>query len=168
MRTVHRSHRPLLVSVRDGQRGASSTDGLGQMRRVTYMESLAEIEYRKLHGRPMARVTHYKGVAFRSRLEVRFAFHLDLLGERWKYEPRTYGPKGKRYIPDFEILGAVRPTFIEIKPTLAEVDAAKEKMSVIWDTHPDALLIVACEEARAFHGCYGGGQWTSWQERWAA
>ncbi len=127
------------------------------------MESLAEIQHRLATGTPKARPTTYKGIEFRSRLEVRFACYLDLMDERWLYKPRVYG----RYLPDFEIVGAVRPTFIEVKPTQAEVRPAADKMSVIWGTHPDALLIVACEEGRSFYGCYSGGRWTSWQERWA-
>ncbi len=112
--------------------------------------------------------TAYKGYTFRSRLELRFAFHLDGRGEQWKYEPRIYGPKGRGYLPDFELLGLSRPTFIEVKPTLAEIAGAQSKMSVIWDDNPDALLMVACWQGCTYSAALRGGPWESWQERWAA
>lgn len=135
-------------------------------RRRSFMERVGQLlsEQKTIKARP----TTYKGVEFRSRLEARFAWHLDEQGEDWIYEPRRYGPKGRGYLPDFEIVGATFPTFIELKPTLAEVEAAKEKMAVIWDTHPDALLIVACAEGCWYHRAFLGGDWLTWQERWVA
>ena len=114
------------------------------------------------------RRTIYGGITFRSRLESRYALHLDQRGEQWRYEPAIYGPKGRGYLPDFEILGARYPTFIELKPKLDEVEPAKTKMSVIWDTHPDALLVVACAEGCWYFRAFRDGEWLSWQERWAA
>jgi len=114
-----------------------------------------------------ARPTVYKGIGFRSYLESRFAWYLDDRDEDWIYEPRSYGGPGHGYLPDFEIVSAYQPTFIELKPTRAEVEPAQDKMSVIWDTHPDALLIVACAEGRAFFAAYRGGDWVEWRERWS-
>jgi hypothetical protein len=54
-----------------------------------------------------------------------------------------------------------------VKPTAAEVEAAKAKMAVIWDDEPGALLMVACAEGSMFHAALLGGEWTSWAERWA-
>lgn len=130
----------------------------------SYLKSLAEIAHEMGTGRIASRERVYHGVKFRSRLEARFAWHLDSIGESWAYEPRIYG----HYLPDFEIIGASRPTFIEVKPTLEEVQEAKAKMSVIWETHPDALLMVACEEGRAFFVALKGGRWRMWQERWGS
>ena len=132
------------------------------------MESLGETMYRMGTGRTKARPTTYKGIEFRSRLEVRYAWYLDDIGERWRYEPRVFGPKGRGYLPDFEILGKAQPTFIEVKPTAEEIPDAARKMEVIWDTHPDALLIVACEQGWTYLGCLRGGTWEGWHERWAA
>lgn len=132
----------------------------------SYMESFAEIAHRIATGGPQARPTTYKGITFRSRLEVRFAWHLDAIGEQWRYEPRAYGPKGRGYLPDFEVYGLPQPTFIEVKPTAQEVPDAARKMEVIWDTHPDALLIVACEQGWVFRCCLRGGTWEGWSERW--
>lgn len=133
-----------------------------------HMESLAEINYRLETGKVKARPTVYKGIKFRSRLEVRYAWYLDDIGERWRYEPRVYGPKGRGYLPDFEILGKAQPTFIEVKPTTEEVPDAASKMEVIWETHPDALLIVACEQGWTYVACLRGGSWEGWHEGWVA
>lgn len=135
--------------------------------RTGYVESLGEIIQRTDSGDPPPRPTEYKGVQFRSHLEARFAFYLDSIGEEWLYEPRVYVGDGRGYLPDFEIVSADRPTFIELKPTMAEVPDAQVKMAVIWQTHPDALLIVASEERRAFSWCYLGGEWAEWNIRWS-
>lgn len=133
-----------------------------------HMESLAEINYRMETGKIKARPTSYRGIEFRSRLEVRYAWYLDDIGERWRYEPRVYGPKGRGYLPDFEILGRRQPTFIEVKPTIAEAPDALAKMAVIWDTHPDALLIVACEEGWTYYAALQGWDPETWHQGWAA
>jgi len=102
----------------------------------TPMESLGETITRVGTGVIPSRKTTYHGIVMRSRLEVRFARHLDELGERWVYEPRVFGSKGSGYLPDFEILDGGRPIYVEVKPTLAEVPAAKAKASVIWQDIP--------------------------------
>ena len=134
----------------------------------TPMESLGETITRVGTGVIPSRKTTYHGIVMRSRLEVRFARHLDELGERWVYEPRVFGSKGSGYLPDFEILDGGRPIYVEVKPTLAEVPAAKAKASVIWRTFPDALILVAVEEGCTFYGGLRGQGWEEWQERWAA
>jgi hypothetical protein len=69
--------------------------------------------------------THYRGYAFRSRLEARYAVMLDTLGIAYQYEPEGYdlGELG-RYLPDFYL-----PTltcFAEVKPgVFAPVDFAR-------------------------------------------
>jgi hypothetical protein len=104
----------------------------------------------------------YRGITMRSALETDFARHLDEEGIAWRYEPcRIAG-----YLPDFEVLGADVPTYIEVKPVLAEVPRAQERMAAIWRTHPSALLIVACAEGSRYFGAIAGGRWTSWAERW--
>ncbi len=130
----------------------------------SYPKSLAEIIHEQQTGGIKSRNTTYNGIEMRSR----FARHLDELGERWVYEPRIFGSKGTGYLPDFEILGGLRPVYIEVKPTIAEVPAAKTKASVIWKTVPDALLVIAVEEGCTFYGGLRGQGWEEWQERWAA
>ena len=118
-------------------------------------------------GRIPARPTTFGGDHMRSRLERDFAKHLFFAGEPYQYEPHVFGPRGRRYLPDFMVESGGRRTYIEVKPTAQEVEAAKVKMSVIWDEEPDALLVVACAEGCAFHAALRGGEWTSWIERWA-
>jgi hypothetical protein len=138
-------------------------DLLGRPSEAPYLETIAEIRHRVSTGSPAARPLRFQGYDMRSRLEVRFAIHLDGSGERWLYEPAVYGD----YLPDFELLGLPQPTFVEVKPTLAEVRAAAAKMEVIWKSHPDALLIVACEEGCWFFAAVAGGPWERWPERWS-
>lgn len=114
------------------------------------------------------RRTEYGGVLMRSRLEADFARHLDGLRVVWRYEPAIYGPRGQGYLPDFELLQPDRPpTFVEVKPTAREVPGAKRKMAVIWRTHPDAVLIVACAQGSRFHASEGGAEWITWVDRWS-
>jgi hypothetical protein len=114
-----------------------------------------------------SKATQFGHDTMRSRLERDFAKHLYDAGEAYQYEPRVFGPTGRRYLPDFLVIGRGRATYIEVKPTAAEVEAAKGKMAVIWDQEPDALLVVACAEGCEFHAALRGGEWTSWTERWA-
>jgi hypothetical protein len=112
--------------------------------------------------------TWYGGVWMRSRLEADFARHLDALRIVWRYEPAVFGPEGRGYLPDFQLLRPEgRPTFVEVKPTLPEVAGAKRKMAVIWKTHPDAVLIVACAQGSRFFASEGGADWISWVDRWS-
>ena len=93
----------------------------------------------------------YHGVLMRSTLETDFARHLDHLGVPWLYEPRVFGVKGSGYLPDFQVTtddGV--PCYVEVKPTLAEVPLAKQRMEVIWDHEINAVLLVACAEGSRF------------------
>lgn len=132
------------------------------------MESVGEMLFRSLSGAPQARPIEYHGWHFRSKLERRYAMYLDSVGEKWAYEPLIYGPRGRRYLPDFQILSATRPTFIEVKPRLREVGRAQWKMSIIWDDEPDALLVVASAEECRYFASLRGQPWASWQQRWPA
>ena len=62
--------------------------------------------------------THYKGYAFRSRLEARWAVAFDFLGLSWQYEPEGYVLSDGPYLPDFTLadhrFGTV---FVEVKPS---------------------------------------------------
>ena len=130
--------------------------------------SIKEMEYERIQKRYVPRPIDYRGVTFRSTLEAHFAFYLDMKGERWAYEPRRYGKGTRSYLPDFQLLDAIRPTFVELKPLIEDVPAAKEKMRVIWLEEPDALLIVATAEHRRFYASLRGGDWSEFTEEWAA
>lgn len=110
--------------------------------------------------------TEYRGVTMRSRLEADFARYLDRQGIVWRYEPAIYGAPGQGYLPDFQLLREDGHHFVEVKPTLQEVAAAKRRMAVIWGTHPDAVLIVACAESSRFFAAVAGGEWVTWLDRW--
>lgn len=132
------------------------------MRMTGQFQSVGDI----FSGTISAKPSEYRGIQMRSRLEVSFAKYLDRMGETWTYEPTIYGPVGRGYLPDFEIVSAVRPTFIEVKPTIAEAEQAKSKVAVIWETHPDALLIIACAEESLFYEALSGSPWGWFHERW--
>lgn len=123
--------------------------------------SLAVIA-KQIQGEKWSRPTTYHGVEFRSYLESRFAFHLDQMGETWRYEPRRIGG----YLPDFEITSAARRTFVEVKPTLAEAPAARERMEIIWNHIPNADLLVVCAEECTYFSRRPGGEWRVWHDRW--
>jgi hypothetical protein len=65
--------------------------------------------------------TWYRGVAFRSRLEARWAVFFDALHLRWEYEKEGYDLNGLWYLPDFWMpqldcwieIKAIEPTDIE-------------------------------------------------------
>jgi hypothetical protein len=108
-------------------------------------------------------VVTYRGVTMRSALEADFARNLDDQEIPWRYEPAIY----HGYLPDFEVVDAHPPLFIEVKPTLREVPGAKRRMAAIWRSVPTALLVVACAEQSRYFGALKGRRWTSWIERWA-
>lgn len=110
--------------------------------------------------------TRYRGIAMRSRLEADFAYYLDSSDVLWTYEPRKFGPEGARYLPDFELHLGPRPCFLELKPTITEARAAAKRIKIIWETEPNAFLIVASAEECRFWGASKGEPWTPWVERW--
>ena len=132
--------------------------------RGSYLERVSEF----IAGTPDAKATEVRGIRMRSKLEAAFAAHLDGLGVTWRYEPAVFGPRGEGYLPDFEIDRPDGRHYIEVKPTLAEVPEAQRRMEVIWDTYPDAALVVVCAEDSRWFGSPGAGdEWVSWVERWA-
>jgi hypothetical protein len=110
--------------------------------------------------------TEYRGIKMRSRLEADFAHHLDSMEVPWRYEPTMFGPSGSGYLPDFEVSLWDRPGYIEVKPLLRDVALAQDRMVVIWEAYPDAVLIVACAEECRYFAASSDRPWTSWVERW--
>lgn len=54
--------------------------------------------------------TQYKGYAFRSRLEARWAFFFDRIGLKYEYEPEGFVlDDGTYYLPDFKVYRATEP-----------------------------------------------------------
>lgn len=112
--------------------------------------------------------TEYRGNLMRSRLEADFARHLDEQGiSDWQYEPQTFGPRGRGYIPDFLIRsGTTGRTYVELKPTIEQAEAAKARMEVIWELYPSAVLLVVSAEGSRWFARVRGAEWESWHERW--
>jgi hypothetical protein len=83
--------------------------------------------------------TEYAGVAFRSRLEAKWAAFFDLVGWSWVYEPID----APGYIPDFLIQGR-HPFFVEVGPcaTLAEYEDKSAKASGLFAELGRDMLIV--------------------------
>jgi hypothetical protein len=74
--------------------------------------------------------THYAGCRFRSRLEARWAYFMDLMDVPWEYEQEGWELPSGRYLPDFRLPQA--KVYLEIKggfPTRREVGLALELAS---------------------------------------
>jgi hypothetical protein len=111
-----------------------------------------------------ARPTVYRGVQMRSRLEADFARQLDEWDLQWTYEPQCFASTEGQYLPDFlvEHKGG-RTEYVEVKPASlfdfedyggevvhdeeaypgAEVDPVLRRMTIIWDSEPEAILHLA-------------------------
>ena len=111
--------------------------------------------------------TVVRGIQMRSKLEADFARHLDQLWVAWEYEPHPFFARGRGYLPDFWLLLGDRPCYVEIKPTILQAELAQKRMEVIWETEPDAFLVVASGEQCRWYGANRPGPWVSWVERWA-
>jgi hypothetical protein len=75
--------------------------------------------------------TRYNGTLFRSRLEARWAAFFDRLGWQWIYEPADLG----EWAPDFAIIGAVQPIYVEVKPITAQDEDTIAKMLTVPGEH---------------------------------
>jgi hypothetical protein len=110
-----------------------------------------------------ARPTVYKGIKMRSRLEAGFAKWLDERSFDWEYEPCAFGSDKGQYLPDFKINGLrcswlTEPTdaYVEVKPAsfpnwddesaLDQFEALMRGMALIWESEPDAVLLLAQPE----------------------
>lgn len=113
-----------------------------------------------------SRRTAYRGVLMRSRLEAAFARYLDDRQIRWIYEPALFGPPGRGYLPDFRLVRDDGWHFAEVKPTVAQAEAAKTRIEIIWETYPDAVLVVVSAQQSRWFAAVAGGEWVSWVERW--
>ena len=109
----------------------------------------------------------------RSRLEGRFARYLDNLGLEWTYEPRAYGSPAGDYLPDFEVAHNGRSVFVEVKPTIGDLDTvekALERLTVIWASIPSAILVLAFGDTPTVlvaQGDHGRWEITDWGEWWS-
>jgi hypothetical protein len=131
---------------------------------MALMLSVREIFTRTIDSEP----TEYRGIHMRSKLEAAFARHLDRLGVDWTYEPELFGRRGEGYLPDFRLIDARGGScYVELKPTIEQAEAAQMRMEIIWQSHPEAVLLAVSAEESRWYACVRGGGWTSWQEAWA-
>lgn len=85
--------------------------------------------------------TRYKGYAFRSRLEARWAVFFDSLGIRWDYEPEGFElGNGLRYLPDFWLPDW--KMWVEVKP--GEPDDVTREKAFRLAIHSGAAVFVTC------------------------
>ena len=94
-----------------------------------------------------ARPTTYNGIPMRSRLEARVAAMYDRRNEEWVYEPRAFANSRGQYLPDFQLLGCDGaryrcPVYVEVRPTVERAYLAMPQMAIIWDSEPDAFLVI--------------------------
>jgi hypothetical protein len=87
--------------------------------------------------------TIYNGIAFRSRLEAKWARFFDLAGWRWEYEPFDLGG----WIPDFVLVGE-HPTLVEVKPIIWNGDPTIQAnnepgLEKAWDESREVLILGA-------------------------
>ncbi len=109
-----------------------------------------------------ARPTTYNGIEMRSRLEAWWAARMDEGALVWHYEPCAFaGPGVDQYLPDFRWDiprpgGRTKHVFLELKgfiASLAELDGFLGRMEVIWNSEPEAtLLLVQGHAEHVWHG----------------
>ena len=111
-----------------------------------------------------ARPTVYKGVQMRSRLEADYAGYLDrqlpVWGGTWRYEPVCFGSEADQWLPDFSVDYHGSRSYTEVKPVglldewveenrSNEIDALLTRISVAWESEPEAQLELVFWEYKA-------------------
>ena len=86
-----------------------------------------------------AKMTDYKGVYFRSRLEARWCEFFEFLGVRFEYEPARQSTSIGGYIPDFYFRSL--KTWVEIKGIKPTPDELTKLEDVCNKTNKSGLLI---------------------------
>lgn len=93
-----------------------------------------------------ARPTTYRGIRMRSRLEALYAASIDGLPAAWAYEPQCFANQAGQYLPDFVLRWTLNDPwdveYVEIKPTRQAAETAVERMRIILDSEPEAILSV--------------------------
>lgn len=85
--------------------------------------------------------TRYKGYAFRSRLEARWAVFFDHLNIAWQYEPEGFElGNGLRYLPDFWLPDW--GMWVEVKPDLPDPASMEKAVRLArWRGEP---VLITC------------------------
>lgn len=98
----------------------------------------------------------------RSQLEADFALHLDHKGVDWTYEPERI----EGYLPDFRLVSEKGATYVELKPTMEQAEAAKARIELVWRKYPAAVLLVVSAEHSRWYAAVRGQAWETWVEGW--
>jgi hypothetical protein len=83
--------------------------------------------------------TKYKGHAFRSRLEARWAVYFDAIGIEWWYEMEGYQLPSGWYLPDFWLPQV--EMFAEVKPVAFNETELKKVIELVAGTKHGCLLL---------------------------
>lgn len=124
--------------------------------------------------------TQYRGIQFRSRLEAKWAYYLDIKRIRWMYEPLDLAG----YIPDFVLeTDETQPMLAEVKPIRdieGFIDGPEgEKIRTALFAWPEifeycAFLVLGLSPDHCWMYHFGSGAWSQlptedWQHQvWAA
>ena len=92
-----------------------------------------------------AKMTDYKGVYFRSRLEARWCQFFEYLGVSFEYEPEAKQTSLGQYVPDF-YFKSLR-TWVEIKGKRATKEEIKKIKDVCIKTNKSGLIISGYPDA---------------------
>ena len=119
-----------------------------------------------------ARPTTYNGIPMRSRLEARYAAQLDDEGRHWTYEPRAFANQAGQYLPDFQVEPEdddpwPATMFVEVRPTVDGAFRAMTQMPIIWDSLPDAVLMIVIPDQGLYWWSSGhlkDGRWRIYRE----
>lgn len=105
------------------------------------------------------RPTTYRGIEMRSRLEATVAERLDRGGYTWEYEPRAFAGYGGQYLPDFLVNTALGDMYLEVKPTREAAEKVRDRMAIIRQSIPDAMLIIEVVGVGAYQLRPGEHDW---------
>lgn len=94
--------------------------------------------------------TRFKGVQFRSRLEVRWAMFFEAMRIRWEYEPQLFELPSGRYLPDFRLTWPGHSLWAECKPTEDVLTARDKARYHDFGTNRVLLLLEGLPAARAY------------------
>lgn len=83
--------------------------------------------------------TVYRGFAFRSRFEARWAVYMDAMGVKWQYEPEGFELPSGRYLPDFYL-----PDFdcyVEVKSKWPTEEEFRKCRELVEATRSKCLIL---------------------------
>lgn len=92
--------------------------------------------------------TRYKGYAFRSRLEARWAVYFDSLHLLWEYEKEGFDLGGVWYLPDFWLPQV--SMWAEVKPVAFSDDEAEKAKLLAIHTGCSVLELIGVPEFRSY------------------